>query len=461
MNLNELLVNAKYILEKPLRFVYFSIPDYIRYGKKFRDLTNFLDESQWWTKEQQDRYQFLELKKIINHAYKTVPYYTKLFNEHGIKPDDIQSFSDIKKIPYLTKDIIKNNFEDLISSDYKHRKLRIVTTGGSTGEPLTFLVDEKEDKYKEWAYVTHIWKRVGYDIKSSNRRVILMGMKPRTGIYEYKNRDLILSSYDITYENVLEYIRKIEEFNPNFIHCYPSSIQLLSNYILERNIKLNLPNLKAILCVSENLRPELRETISKAFNKRVFSFYGHSEHAVIAGECERSHYYHLEPFYGYTELLDKDGNEVNGEGEIGEIVATSFLNYAMPFIRYRTKDLAVNTNSICECGRSHKLIKKIEGREQEYFVTLEGNKVVLTGIYKILSEIQNEIFAGQFYQDRPGEVVLKVIPKNNIDEFKLSKIYNLFREQYNNKINLSIVKVEKLDRTNTGKFKFLEQKIKF
>lgn len=102
-----------------VRKLYYKIPDYIRYGSLFRAKYEFLNKTQWWSEEQLLKYQLDELKKIIKHAYETVPYYTRIFNELKIKPEDIKEISDLKKIPYLTKQIIYDNKDELISKQYK------------------------------------------------------------------------------------------------------------------------------------------------------------------------------------------------------------------------------------------------------------------------------------------------------------------------------------------------------
>ncbi|WP_223546399.1 phenylacetate--CoA ligase family protein [Priestia aryabhattai] len=446
------------VLEPPLRYAYYSIPDYLRYGKLFREKYNYLEKSQYYSEEKNKQKQLKMLQDLIKHSYETVPYYRKLFNELQLKPKDIKSLEDIKKIPYLTKEIIRDNYNELLSNQYSKDCLRTVRTGGSTGEPLSFYVEDYKDRAIEWAYVSHLWSRVGYNVRKVNKRVILMGEQINSGLFHYKNRDLIMSSFKLTEHNIPEYLKEIEKYNPDFIHCYPSSIFIIAKFIIENRYTINLKNLKAILCVSENLSEMQREAIYEAFNKRVYSFYGHSEHACIAGECEKSELYHIEPFYGYTELIN-DGKEVKQEGELGEIVSTSFLNYAMPFIRYRTGDIAINTNKKCDCGREYKIIKKIEGREQEFIVTKSGNKVMLTGSYKILHGLNNKIFAGQFYQDTEGILILKIVPRNIYQAEDADYIYKEFREKFGNEIKLKVEKVASIERTNSGKFKFLIQKL--
>ncbi|GAB6150666.1 phenylacetate--CoA ligase family protein [Clostridium novyi] len=447
-------------IEKVCRTIYYMIPDYARCGKVFRNTYNFLDKSQWWSKEKLQEYQFYNLKKIINHSYETVPYYTRLFNEYDIKPSNIQNFNDFKIIPYLTKEIIQNNLSELISQKYKKKNVKYVTTGGSTGRPMGFYVDEDYDKAIEWAFIAHMWNRVGYNPKRRNKFVILRGRIPNNGIYEYKDGNLILSSFELTENNMQLYIELIERFNPDFIQAYPSSIDILSKYISSNYKKIKIDNLKAIICGSENIYDFQRKNIEEVFKVRVYSFYGHTEHACIGGECEKHNYYHIQSEYGYTELINEYGNEVFREDEIGELVVTGFNNYVVPFIRYKTADMAINTNKKCSCGREYKIIKKLDGRKQEFIITKQGTKIALTSIifaqhFDVMGKIKN----WQIEQNNMGKIVFRIEDNSNLKGISFDEIKRKIEQVTQNQIDVRIEIVKKINRTNRGKYKFLIQNI--
>lgn len=453
-------MKMKRFLSNQMRHVYYKIPDYVRCGKLYRDMYLLLNESQWWDKKTQEEYQMLQLKGMLEHAYETVPYYNRVFNEWGIRLKDIQCINDLKVIPYLTKETIRENLGEFISRRYKIKKIQYVTTGGSTGIPFGFYRHDKTELVKEWAFVTHIWERGGYDIYRENRRVILMGQGVTAGEewFEYRNRKLYLSSSQLNEKNIENYFKKIELFNPDFIQGYTSSLFILARYILEQNLEIKCPQLRAILCVSENILPEQRLVIEAAFHKKVLSFYGHTEHAVIAGECEESTMYHFEPQYGVAEFMNGE-QEVNQEDEIGEIVATGFHNFVMPFIRYRTRDLAVYTNNTCTCGRKHVLAKKIVGRKQEVVVTKSGSKVILTGAYKVIFGLQEQIELAQFYQDSPGEVLLRIVKKKSYQIQSEQQILMELYKKFGDSIKFRILYVDDIERTQRGKHLFHIQKL--
>jgi phenylacetate-CoA ligase len=456
--LKEIIKNCPSFIVKPARYIYASIPDYIRYGKIYRNQYKFLKESQWWTKEQHEEYQMVQLNRLLEHAYKNVPYYTRVFDERGIKPEDIKIFSDLKKLPYLTKDIVKNNLEELVARNYERRNLEVIYTGGTTSIPAKFYIEPQRDKAREWAFISRLWSCIGYDAKKINRYVILRSNIPENGVYEYKGRDLILSSYRMTEENMRSYIELMEDFNPDFVQAYPSSIYLLSRYILRNNIKLKIPKLKSILCSSENLYEDQKPDIEKAFGVRVYNFYGHSEHACIAGECEQSSYFHIQSEYGYTEIINECGQDVCCEDEVGEIVATGFNNYAMPFIRYRTGDLLVNTNEKCKCGRNYKLIKKIEGRSQEFLVDEALTLMRASRAIRATKCIREKISGFQYVQNEPGKLVLNIQACEIVLDEEIKAVRKVFHSYYPG-IELEINFVENIGRTIRGKYKYLVQNL--
>ena len=295
-----------------------------------------LKKSQWWTKEQLEDYQMQQLDKLLNHAYENVPYYRKVFDERGLKPKDIQDFSDLQKLPFVTKEIIRGNLHDLKARDYPPTKFEYVTTGGSTGIPLGFYYEQGISRAIEWAFMKTQWDRVGYRFR--DRCVILKGNVVKSAdqgkLWEPTlfGRWLILSSYHMTEENLPKYITKIREFKPRFIQAYPSVITILARFMKKHSIE-PFNSVKAILCSSENMYPGQRELLGDVFQRRIYAWYGHAERVVLAGECERNTFYHIFPEYGIVELIGENGKRVTEDGNVGIIVGTGLTNYAISFIR--------------------------------------------------------------------------------------------------------------------------------
>ncbi|HEY8892196.1 MAG TPA: phenylacetate--CoA ligase family protein [Clostridium sp.] len=347
----------------------------------------------------------------------------------------------------------------MISRKYNKKELRYVTTGGSTGIPMGFYQDKSREQKIEWAFTANLWSRVGYDIRKSYKMVILRGNRPKAGDYEYIGKNLILSSYNLIEDNMGNYIQRILDFEPDFIQAYPSTISLLSKYIIDNNKNIVLENLKAIICASENLYDFQRKQLERAFNTRVYSFYGHTEHSCLAGQCEKSNYYHLQSEYGYTELINESGYDAVAEDETGEIVCTGFINYVFPFIRYRTGDIAINSNEKCICGRNYRLIKKIEGRRQDYFIDKTGSKVTFTCSDDALWDVSNKIHLYQYVQNEPGKVELYIQSKKEFTQEDRNSVIVSFKRFYS-RFEIELHFTGHIEKTKMGKFRYLVQNIK-
>ena len=462
MNVKRFAQTWHYPLKQGLKYVYCAIPLPVRYGKVFRETYAFLQESQWWSREQLEEYQLEQLSKLLHHACENVPYYQRVFDEKGLKPKDIRDFKGLQQLPYLTKQIIQDNLEDLKARNYPSHKFQYVTTGGSTGIPMGFYLENGVSSAKEWAFILTQWNRVGFKI--GDRCVVLRGnvvestSKGKFWEYDPVNKNLILSSYHLTDENMPKYIKKIREFKPDFIQAYPSAITILAKFMKEHNIDPFL-SIKAILCGSENLYSWQRELLEDVFQCRVYSWYGHSEMAVLAGECERSTYYHIFPEYGIVELIGNNGKIVKEEGGIGEIIATGLNNFIFPFIRYKTMDLGVYTDKNCECGREYPLLKRVEGRLQDLIVAKDKRLITLTALifaqhFNAFSKIKEM----QLFQEREGEIIVNIVKTENYSNKDEQEILQKMQRTVDNQLDITFNYVDEIPRTERGKYRFLIQK---
>jgi phenylacetate-CoA ligase len=182
--------------------------------------------------------------------------------------------------------------------------------------------------------------------------------------------------------------------------------------------------------------------------------------AVLAGYCEHVPAYHVLPQYGYADLLDQHGKRVQTPGEIGEVVATSFLMYATPMIRYRTRDYAAFQGSSCAaCGRPYEVWDRIEGRLQEFVVTGTGRLISMTAI-NMHDNTFDCVRQFQFHQSEPGNVTLNYIPRPECHDSSLSFLRSKVLEKLGSDVNLSLRPVEEIPLTARGKHRFLIQELK-
>ncbi|QDP41454.1 phenylacetate--CoA ligase family protein [Radiobacillus deserti] len=451
--------NSPNIIKLPIEYVYGSIPNKYKYGAKYREMKRLLEKSQWWPKEKHIEYQTMEMKKLLIHSYEHVKYYKDVFDDYGFNPYTFKNLEDIQILPLLNKSIINDNFQDLQSDNYPSRKKMLTTTGGTSGNQLKFFA-EKNYNQVEWPFVELIWERVGYTSKSRVAALRNDSFRNRELFkYDWKERRLIIDNFHLSDSNIKTILDKLNNEKVEYIHTYPSAILSLCEYIKRTGFKMeNTP--KAILATSENIYPGQKEIVEGIFNSRLFTFYGHSERACIAGWCEKSDYYHIQSEYGYVELLDEEQKVITKTNTRGEIVCTGFWNYAMPFIRYQTGDYsAYASKKSCLCGRNYELLETIEGRwMQEMLVCKDGSKVSITAL-NMHSNLFDNVKHYQLFQHKVGEVIIKIVKTDKFSDNDEIAILKEFMKKMGESIDFKVTYVSEIEKTQRGKYKYLIQKL--
>ena len=424
------------------------------YQATYRKTYQFAKHIETWTAEQIKEYQWTQLSALLHHAYEYVPYYHTLFKTHSITPDDIRSFEEFRDVPLLGKETVQAHVDDLKATNYPASTFEETNTGGSTGFSLQFYVERGVWFAKHLAYISVLLDRSGTNVMDNSVQII-----GREKPWEYRplTRTLVLSSYQMTDQNLPVYVKKIQEIHPGYFIGYPSAITMLASYMKHHSIEVK--GVKAVHLFGETIYDWQREFLESFFHCRVHGQYGHREQCVLSGTCETANTYHLFPDYGYAELVDRNGNPITKEGEIGEIVATGFHTGIFPFIRYKTGDIAVYTSQQCECGRQVQLLKSVEGRIQDFMVSRTGRLVPLMGVLQLISRSSSHMKEYQLYQDREGELVLRIIKKEGFSEQDEQVIKENIRTRLGDEFSLSIEYLDTIPRTIRGKYQFFVQKL--
>lgn len=453
-------IESHWIIERAVREFLERIPLSVRhgisYGPTFRYWLGFLKESEQWDRDRLEAYQVEQLRDLLIHAGKYVPYYRRIFEEYGFRPEKIQNIDDMKMLPYTEKEIIRDNINEFIAMNIPKKSLFEKTTSGSTGIPLTVFSD-KEAEEKHWATVVHAWSKVGYSPYS--RLLTLWGdiSKGKVHHLPWKRyaRQLILSRHYFYDEAVMNtFITMIREFKPEFIYSLPSSLILLANFIRERGI-FPFEGIRACIIESEAIYPWQREIIETTFHTCVFSTYGMVEKALYASECVKSSVYHLYSQYGVPETVKLQ----NG---IFEIIGTGLINYVNPLIRYRTADRGMlNTHSCLNCNTPYQSLDVIEGRLGDLLIDRDGNVYTPVRV-----GVDSDVFASlkmfQFYQDTLGRVILRIVkkesyPNPDVRKIKDDVMTNIGLSGREDKMEIEVVFVDDVSRTPSGKFSMVEQ----
>ena len=430
-----------------------------RYGSKFKDVQAELDKTQHFDLEEIYRYQESRLKNLIRHAYHTVPYYRESFDRIRLKPEDIKSKDDLYKVPVLTRDDVRENLHKLLSADYKKKDLVLGHTSGTTGSPLEFYWDINTCVYtngvdwrqKQWAGVKY-----GDSIAVLLGRMIVpaSSTKPPFWRMNYLHNQLWLSSFHMTIDNLRHYLDKLIKFNPVAIEGYPSTVYILARYMVANNFSLPLT---AVFTSSETLYPIQRETIEKAFNCKVFDFYGLAERVIFATECEAHSGRHLNFEYGLTEIVDSADHSVE-DGKTGIVVSTSLQNFGMPFIRYKTSDVSRIVKNYCSCGRNMPLFDDVTTKAEDIVVTSDGRMIspsVLTHPFKPMHNIEKS----QIIQEDIKQIVIKIVKRPDYSENDTQTLLTSFKERVGSDMDVRIEFVDDIPATKSGKFRWVISKV--
>lgn len=435
-------------------------------SSEFKKRLAFLRRSEFWSKRKLEAFQLKELKRVVSFAYDRIPYYRERFDAAHITPRDIQTLADIKKLPTLTRADIKANYEKLLPKGTDPKKLLFRTTGGSTGDPLVIFSDMhfvSRDRANTLYYLGVAGVNP-YHYKS----VRLYGDRVpeklvRRGVYWYnshKGNQLVMSCYHITASTVRSYVDAINAFRPEYIHSRPSALYTLARHMHEAKLTLLKP-LRTLFCDGEILYDYQRALIEKVFGARLYLTYGHTEGAVVGISCPRSHLLHFLPQVGILEILDRKDRSISKEGGRGEMVVTGFNNDLMPLIRYRTQDMAIGTKKTCPCDRHYQMVKKVEGRLQDYIIDTHGSVVPLApAIFNYNDMDWTGVSEFKIEQREKGKLRIQV--QLHLDAHKAAvkrRLTARLPKIFGPGFSLQIIFVDTISYSPIGKHRYLEQKL--
>jgi phenylacetate-CoA ligase len=426
-------------------------------GPVFTQHYEALEKSQWWDAKKLGEYQEEQLAALMEHSYANVPYYTRVMDERGLKPSDIRTTKDLTKLPFLTKQLIRDNFDDLVAKGTKKEYWIESHTSGSTGKPLTFLLDP--DSYlRELAYTVRSWTFGSY--KLGDPIIVLRSYVPKPGqplhYHDQRNNFHYLSAYHLTPEVMREYVQIINRSGATVLRGYPSSLYIFCRFLLEEGIKL--PKIDTAITSSEMLLPHYRETIAAAIGNPVLDWYGCNERIVTVSQCPVNDGYHTNSEYGILEVVDDSGKIIT-EGE-GALVGTTLNNRAMPLIRYRPDDVVtIQKPGICSCGRGLPLeITAISGRSDEI---LDFGTMMIPPInfYTMFHGIPN-IAQFQMIQTAKNDLTVKLVITPEFTSENLQAIEQGLKDRIGKKVNIDIQKVAEIPRdAKTGKVRAIVNQV--
>lgn len=400
------------------------------------------------TKQDFEKAAFERLQKIVKHAYHRVDYYRDIFSATSIKNGNIESVEQFQEIPILTRDFVRNNYSYLIDKKRKFFVSR-ATTSGSAGVATPLLQGINQIAF-DFASIWWSFGFGGYKFRDSmatlrsyvpDSNQPLWSEDPVRGFY-------FMSAYHLDKSSLAYYVKKIRERRPKFLRGYPHSLSELASYCIEEGVT-DITFKNAYTC-SENLSQIQRNQIETAFSTKVIDRYGNIEMVAHATQCHLAGEYHIDPLYGWVEIVDDNLAAVR-VGESGRIIATGLTNFAMPLIRYEIGDIAVKGSGSCACGLQTPTLQSIVGRVDDALVKADGSLVPPVNFYTMFQKFPH-LNGFKIVQDEFRNIVVEV-RSHRLDEVVRNEIISGMRSRCGEGLVISVIPVEQFELSVFGKFR--------
>lgn len=385
-------------------------------GRPTVPLLRYLENTSYWSVPQLHDLQTGLLRRLLRHAYRHTPYYRRLLDERGLRPEDFLSPADLNKLPLLDRPTLRATMLERTAKAPPAAVIRKVTSG-SSGVPAEVLYNAESRHWRD-AIRLRGYGWGGYQI--GKRALHYWGFVPLASTTWWKRskiladrflkRDVFIDCTPRGEDALLQAVDQIRRFKPQVIVAYASGAGALARFINDRNLRDWDPI--PVLTGAEGLLPHDRREIDRAFGA-AFDTYGCREFMLMASECEAHEGFHTSMENLIVEVVVREGSTVRPArpGETGEVVVTDLHNLACPMIRYVNGDLAVaGDETRCRCGRGLSRIREIQGRVTETMYDGQGREVGGLVFNILFSTIGHVARSFQVYQREDGHVVFKVVP---------------------------------------------------
>lgn len=400
-----------------------------------------------WTPEQIQAWQEERLRALINHVYNHTKYYRRIMDERGLRPSDIRTIEDLKKLPIINKEIANAHFDEIVPDNLSLFRYRKGKTGGTTGEPMFYYCDEDT-----WGYITaakvYYWRSYGYQYGepfAAMGSASLFAKKPSLvrRIYDKIRNEVPMNTVNLTDELCEKYISVIRKKKLRYIYGYAASIYIFTRYISTHRI--DLKQIEGVFTTSENLTDEYRRLIEETYECKVWDCYGARDAGITAYETD---YHHYE--VGYNAIAEII-NPI--EPNTGTLLSTNLLNYSFPLLRYQFGDEVELQLEFGEDGYNGQTIRRILGRTSDVMRLENGHNLTATGFAMIMQEF--DVVAFSFKKVGVNEVTLTIQPiKGKYDEKQEAEIRKTIHMYTGEDAKLNVEYVEKFETLANGKRRY-------
>jgi len=375
------------------------------------------------SREEMRKLQSIRLKRVVEHAYHNTPFYRKKMQEAGITPDDIESVDDIAKLPFTTKQDLRDNYPFGLMAVPMSEVVRLHASSGTTGKPIVVGYTRKD--LSIWSEVV---ARCLYAYGVSKEDIVQVsygyglftgGLGLHDGVQKIGGTVIPMSS-----GNTQKQIQLMHDFGAKALACTPSYALFLGETIKDSGIPREEFQLKVGIFGAEPWTENMRKEIEESLGIKAYDIYGLTEISGpgVGCECEYQDGTHLWEDHFYPEIIDPETLQPLPAGEQGELVFTTITKEGMPMLRYRTRDLTSLHYETCRCGRTAVRMSRILGRSDDM--------LIIRGVNVFPSQVESVIL--ELPEFEPHYVIC-VDRINNVDTFQVQ--VEVRPEYYSDEIN--------------------------
>jgi phenylacetate-CoA ligase len=376
-------------------------------GEKLHTALDVVIEQRSWSTPKRRAHQWRTIKKLVQHAFEHVPLYQRLFAKNGFKPDMLEDWDDLQKLPLLTKDELRDANQQ---SGIQNQEFRWLASSGSTGIPAKIARSETSLwHYMAWNTALFFDWCGGQPISNG---LYLVDFAPDS--MDFAAADLLRTTVPDSrlfsvHDPVAKLTKKVLSISPEFISSYPSTLRAIAVELGHRVIAQT----KLIHLTSEMLDAHTRHLLSQVFpNAKLIETYTSTEGGLVAFQCTHDARWHIAETNVIAEIVDDEGRATDG---LGHLVITDLTNDATPIIRYRgLGDLARWEASTCPCGSTLRSIRQLEGRSAAMLRTRGGVWLSPFVITNAIEEVPG-LAQYQVVQQQAGSIEVRVVATNPAD----------------------------------------------
>ncbi|TFW19391.1 phenylacetate--CoA ligase family protein [Duganella callida] len=418
-----------------------------------------MEESQHWPPERLAALRLDSLRNLLRRAATRVPYYRDRFAEIGFDPArDLHSVADLARLPLLDKTVIRQHAERLKAEDAV--KLGRYSTGGSTGDPLTFYIGKQRvshDVAAKWR-ATRWW---GVDIGDPEIVIwgspIELGTQDKVRIWRDRlMRTELISAFATSHAGLDHYVERIRAVRPRMLFGYPTVLAHIAAHAEERGQRMDDLGIRVAFVTSECLYDAQRAQIERVFGCGVANGYGGRDAGFLAHQCPQGGM-HITAEDVIIEVLGQDGQPLP-PGETGEIVVTHLQSGDFPFIRYRTGDVGALDTQPCGCGRTLPLLREIHGRTTDFLIKPDGTLLHSAALAYVMRDMP-ELKGFKIIQETLDLTRVQLVLDGDVDDDLRARVIRGFKARLGEEVRIDVEHVPRILPEKSGKYRYCVTKL--